>query len=66
MRRLIIAAPVMPALTATIVGTLLRVSPSNRANSRNNHGSASARFGKNSVHPTFLSSQTSTPWEPES
>jgi len=66
MRRLIFAAAVMPTFTVTISGTLLRVSPANGANSCNNRRPASARFGKNGVHPTFQSSQSSTPWEPQS
>ncbi len=66
MRRLTLAAAAMPAFTLTIAGAWVHASPANGANNCNNRGSASARLGKNGVHPYFLSSQTSTPWEPQS
>ncbi|HYN60304.1 MAG TPA: hypothetical protein VET87_12220 [Rubrivivax sp.] len=57
----------MPAFTLTIAGALVKVSPSNAANNSNNRGCASARFGRNGVHPSYFQiSQTSTPWEPQS
>jgi hypothetical protein len=64
MKPLIVAAATLPVFAGLSAGALAQVPPVDRSLFSNNHRLASARFGRNDVHPNLQCIQTGTPWEP--